>query len=726
MPLTFQIQVTDMHSSSHSCNLNPFAGGLIVYGGSMPTSSRSVPSGSLPSFTVSSQQFYFDIESSYWMDSEAKLVVNNVYVNVHTENWPSEPAQRTISLPPLTEHSMISVRTVQKSVPLVIIVGGFSKYLSNGITPDHSSYNHNIYFSSSNGRKWQARGPHSRSALQPVGYSSSRWLPPRSAAAVFSYERMYSEDTLIFIHGGRHYNGMGWTNGGALDDLWFFVVEDCLFPAAGSNLTMLQYAKECIMVAVSTNPSVGMYFHSIIKVPVAGEDHFIIINTGFTRDGHSALIDLSNLQRHSFHVSYFTGSGLTLATFHPNELALIRLNIENDQVYQSQPPRFPPPPHDTNFYSERYIQSALAAAHYNRGMDVVFMFGGSEADFTRHAADDLLMLRQAPEAFILHQVLWMFKFDPNNIGKSTHRKLITLGDHPSKRAACFLISSGEQVILVGGVDASLQYRQDVFALSISSAHPSFTVQTSGPLANTYSTLLSVGSTFDIFVSASTIMKRPALSCESCFAASVRAFLNNAPSYNLYFSAAGIDANQGTALYRASFVPVASGKYDIDIVILGHTESKISYGVDMLPDVTCASTSRLTYNQVVAAGSTMNFLVSCFDAFHNRRPGGDIISATVSRVNVQSVAGGAILESVSDEFSYEYTDLKSGSHSLELAFTRSSRYTLASKLGMRMIGDQAFSFIVLPRAAHCDALPGTCNTLVIGQLDSAFAGQAKPM
>ncbi len=152
----------------------------------MPTSSIPVPSGSLPSFKVSSNQFYFDIESSYWMDYEAKLIVNNQYVNVHTENWPSDPTQRTISLPPLTEHSMISVRTVQKSVPVIIIVGGFSKcatmsfphcilfsfftlvrYLSDGITPDHTSYNPNIYFSFTNGRTWQARGPLSRTCPPP-------------------------------------------------------------------------------------------------------------------------------------------------------------------------------------------------------------------------------------------------------------------------------------------------------------------------------------------------------------------------------------------------------------------------------------------------------------------------------------------------------------------------------------------------------------------------------
>jgi hypothetical protein len=62
----------------------------------------------------------------------------------------------------------------------------------------------------------------------------------------------------------------------------------------------------------------------------------------------------------------------------------------------------------------------------------------------------------------------------------------------------------------------------------------------------------------------------------------------------------------------------------------------------------------------------------------------------------------------------------------LAITRSSLYTIVSKLGMRMIGDEVFKFIVQPKAAHCEPLPSTCNTLVIGQLDSVFAGQAIPM
>jgi hypothetical protein len=653
------------------------------------------------------------------MDYEAKLIVNNEYVNVHTENWPSVPTQRTISLPPLTEHSMISVRTVQKSVPVIIIVGGFSKYLSDGITPDHTSYNPNIYFSFNNGRTWQARGPLSRTASQPVGYRHNNWLPlqyPRSAAAIFSYEQMYSERTLVFIHGGRHHDGMGWRGGGALSDMYYFCVEDCLFPAAGSNASMLQFAKECMILAAYTNVEVRMYFHTIINVPVAGEDHFIIINTGFTRDGVSALGNEPDAN--IFYVFYFTSSQLTMATFHPHHLSLTRLNILSDNIYILEPPRYVVLGSNMNSQADRFLQSALSAVHYNRDVDVVFMFGGAQADFTRQSN---------AQFHKLHQVLWMFKFDPYHEGKSTHRKLITLGHGPSSRAASFLISSSEHLLLVGGVDAGLQYRQDVYALSITSAHPSFTVETNGAQPNSYFIMFPAGSTIDIHVSTSTIMKTPALSCESCLTASVRSVLNrDAPSYNLFFSAAGIDASKGAALYRASFVPVVGGMYDVDIVILGHKESKISYGISVLPDVTCASTSRLTYSDTVVAGSTMNFVVSCYDAFQNSRPGGDIISATVSRVNVQSVPGGGTFESVSDEFSYEYTDLKSGAHSLELAFTRSSRYTLASKLGMRMIGDQTFSFIVLPRSAHCDAPPGTCNTLVIGQLDSTFAGQAKPM
>jgi hypothetical protein len=661
------------------------------------------------------------------MEFDSKLVVNNLYVNVHTENWPSEPIQRTISLPPLTEHSMISLRTVQKSVPVVIIVGGFSKYLSDGITPDHTSYNPNIYFSFTNGRTWQARGRRSRSALQPVGYNHPDWFPekwPRSAAAVFSYEQLYSERTLVFIHGGRHHNGMSWRDDGALNDMYFFCVEDCLFPAAGSDTSMLQFANtnECTMTGVYTIPRIPLYFHTIINVPVAGEEHFVILNTGFKANGNSIFIDQPGAT--SLNLFYTRGSDILTATFHPHELRLVENTIDHDDIYSSHPPRFPIyRDMQQDAFRNSELNLALAAAHYNRELDVVFMFGGAGYDFTRQSPS----VRDP-----LHNVLWMFKFDPYYPlrvppQKATHRKLVTLGDHPTKRAASFLISSSEKVVLVGGVGASLQYQQDVFELSLASAHPSFTAQTQGALDGSFSSTFPAGSTMDLFVSASTIMKMPALSCESCFTASVRSLLNrDAPSYNLYFSAAGIDVNQGSAIYRSSFVPVISGKYEIDIVILDHEVSKISYGISILPDVTCTSTSRLTYSDIVVAGSTMTFVVSCYDAFHNSRPGGDIISATVSRVNVQSVAGGAILETISDEFSYEYTDLKSGSHSLELAFTRSSRYTLASKLGMRMIGDRLFSFIVLPRAAHCDASPGTCNTLVIGLLDSTFAGQAKPM
>jgi hypothetical protein len=663
------------------------------------------------------------------MQSAAVLVVNNVYVNVHTEGWPNTTAvERSIALPPLTEHSMISFRTVQRSMPVIVIVGGFSKYLPDGTLPDPSTYNVNIYYSFSNGQKWQARGPLSI-AIDTSPECCLRWAPPRSAAAIFAYERMYSEDTLLFVHGGRHYHGSGWTNDGALSDVWYINVEACLFLqdfADNSPIGMAPFAQKCRWTEVFTNP-VPRYFHRIIKIPVAGEDHFVLIpGSGFGQGGQSAPVYENNDSDDVFRVYFFTGTDLLMATFHPHSLNFQSHAIVDDYAYDRDPlfKKY-------SFAGTELVESsgtrplkpgadsALLAAHYNRDMDVVFVFGGTTSDFTR-----IKGCFKNPDCEF-NQMLWMFKFDPYR--GSSYRRLFTIGERPSKRAASMLIAAGNRLILFGGVDWSLTYRQDLFAVTLTSAHPSFTVQ------KEFVGDSSAGSTVHLLISASTIMKEPALSCETCFFAYARSVNDvKAPSYYLVFSSAGINVdyqtenNGGSALYRASFVPVVSGKYEIGIITADDLKSKITDVVTILPDITCTSTSQLVYSETVVSGSTMKFVVLCFDAFHNSRPGGDIISATVNRMNTLDGTSGTVLEPTSDEFEYQYTDLKSGSHSLELAITRSSLYTIVSKLGMRMIGDEVFKFIVQPKAAHCEPLPSTCNTLVIGQLDSVFAGQAIPM
>ena len=659
----------------------------------MPKSPK--PPSKTPSYTVTSEYFNFDPELSYWKQVVPKLIVNNVYVNVHTQNWTNVPQQRTITLPPLTEHSMISVRTYSHffgSSVVIIIVGGFGSYLSDGITPDFQSYNTNIYFSYHNGGLWYVRGLKSRTWNQPIGYDqSSQWLHPRSAAAVFAYEQKSQGRTLLFIHGGRVYlDGLGWAaNGGPQDRISFFPVQDCA-DIYLYNDDLWAFPSACYPVTVYTNPVVPRYFHRVIVVPVAGVDHFVLVG-GFAPNGNSAL---------QSPVYSPSPNGKTFGVFYcsANELdGYSTINLEWFEIHWDAP---------------LSATSALFAANYNQNMDVIFMFGGVNTDFGR-----------LNSTVTLHNTLSMFKFDPSGSNnKSFLKELMTIGKLPSKRAASTMFSNSHQVMILGGADASLAYRPDLFAVSITSAHPNYTKVFGDVMDGGI-----VGITKNVFVSAQTILRQPAFSCESCFTASARGLSDKAPTYNLVFVASGIDQEQGAALYHASFVPVTSGKYVIHVATL---QSSVPGGmpfvqeIEILPGDTCASTSRLAYSETVIAGSTMNFVVTCFDAFQNSRPGGDSIIATVNRM--QTHVSTAVMVTTSDQFSYEYTDLKSGSHSLELSLTRSSVYNIASRLGMQLIRAEVLTFVVLPQPALCEPSPGICNTLVIGDLNSTFAGQAKSM
>jgi hypothetical protein len=668
------------------------------------------PTSRTPTYTVTSEYFNFDTELSYWKQVAPKLIVNNVYVNVHTQDWTNVPQQRAIPLPPLTEHSMISVRTNSKffgSSVVIIIVGGFSSYLSDGITPDFQSYNTNIYFSYHNGGLWYVRGFHSRAWDTPIGYnqadSGRNWLPRRSAAAVFAYEQKSQGRTLLFIHGGRFFDGVGWANGGAQDDISFFDVESCTdIVLRNDGMWAFQWNSGTCnnLITVNTYPLVPRYFHSVIVVPVAGVDYFVFI-------GGFAPTAISALQSVMHHPSGGAGAARRFSFFY---CSAHELNVVAADALKLNLALFEFP---WDYITPLSTTSALFAAYYNQNMDVIFMFGGVNMDFTR---------LNSTKDFHLHNTLCIFKFDPSNTNNSFLKELMTIGKLPSKRAASTLISNSHQVMILGGADASLTYRPDLFAVSITSAHPNYTKVFGDVMDGGI-----VGITKNVFVSAQTILQQPAFSCESCFTASARGLSDKAPTYNLVFIASGID--QGAALYHGSFVPVVSGKYVIHVATL---QSSVANGtpfvqeIEILPGVTCASTSRLAYSETVIAGSTMNFVVTCFDAFQNSRPGGDSIIATVNRMQTHVSTDGAIMVTTSDEFSYEYTDLKSGSHSLDLSLTRSSVYNIASRLGMQLIRAEVLTFTVQPQPALCEPSPGICNTLVIGDLNSTLAGQAKSM
>jgi hypothetical protein len=660
----------------------------MVYGGS-----KSSPSSTFekPSFTVTSAFFYFNIDLSFWMRVEPQVMLNNVCINVDTETWPSAPEQRYTQLPPLTEHSMISVRSEQ-ALPVILILGGFRSYLRDGVTPDPATYNLNIYYSFYNGATWIARGPKSRTPYHPTTYTANvgvNWMTPRSAAALFAHKITMFGYTAILVHGGRHFDGSYWTNGGALDDIWFFPLEACIYPGS-ANYEMWVFATHCEMTPIAT--TTPRYFHNIFRVPFAGADYFVLTG-GFASNGIAALQSQITASNGTFGVWFCSGVDVMIAVTYNRFLQFKWLPIRTN--------------------APSFCTSSLMSTQYNRFVGAVFMFGGSDTDFSRFP-------NISSNSFKMHNQLWFFKFDPIS-GTSFMKEVNAIGNLPSKRAAAIFFESGDKVTFSGGIDADLVYRPNVYELSIVRAHPNLT--------RVYGDALNGGFAGDmrtIFVSSQTILLKPAFSCESCFAASVQGEAAGAPSYNLFFEAAGTDSEAEAAVYKSSFIPLVSGSYVISVSTL---QSSVANGmpflhrIQILPSVTCSSTSQFIYSKSVMAGSSTKFTIQCLDAFSNMKQGGDIIFASIYRMQGQT---GTELSRTEDEFTYTYTDLKSGSHALEFTLTRSSVYSIGSKLGMQLIRDQMFSFVVVPEHALCNPFPRTCNTFVFGKLDSIFAGQATPM
>jgi hypothetical protein len=219
-----------------------------------------------------------------------------------------------------------------------------------------------------------------------------------------------------------------------------------------------------------------------------------------------------------------------------------------------------------------------------------------------------------------------------------------------------------------------------------------------------------------------------LDCESCITASVEGQAEGAPSYNLFFDADGVNEELQAAVYTSSFIPIVSGLYRISVFTM---RSSVQDGlpfvqmIDVQPGATCASTSRFINAPTAIAGSNTKFVVQCFDAFSNRRPGGDIVYATVHRMQAQEGSPNAFVVT-SDQSSHTYTDLRSGSHEMSFSATRSSVYSIESKIGSRIIEGRSFTFYVAPKPPLCLPAPGACNTFAIGDFDSTLAGQAKPL
>jgi hypothetical protein len=626
------------------------------------------------------------------MRVEPLVMLNNVYINVDTETWPSAPEQRLVQLPPLTEHSMISVRSEQ-ALSVILIIGGFRSYLMDGITPDPATYNLNIYYSFHNGASWIARGPKSRTSHQATTYTAivgQTWMTPRSAAALFAHKITMYGVTAIFVHGGRYFDGSHWKDDGALDDIWFFVLEACIYPQTVTAYDMWDFQSPCEMARISTE--MPRYFHNIIRVPFAGSDYFVLTG-GFASNGIAALQSQKTASNGTFGVFFCSGVDIMIAFSYTRSLLFKWLPIRAN--------------------APSFSTSSLISAQYNRFVGAVFMFGGSDTDFSRFP-------NISSRSFKMHNQLWSFKFDPIS-ETSFMKELNAIGNLPSKRAAAVFFESSDKVTFSGGIDADLLYRSNVYELSLVRAHPNLT--------RVYGDALNGGFAGDIrtiFLSSQTILLKPAFSCESCFAALVQGEAAGAPSYNLLFEAAGTDSEVEAAVYKSSFIPLVSGTYVISVSTLQSSVANgmpFSQRIEILPSITCSSTSRFIHSKSVVAGSSTKFMIQCMDAFSNSKQGGDIIFANIYRM--QGLTG-TDLSRTTDEFAYSYIDLKSGSHALEFTLTRSSIYSIGSRLGMQLIQDQMFLFVVEPESALCDPWPRTCNTFVFGKLDSIFAGQATPM
>jgi hypothetical protein len=673
-----------------------FVGLQIVYGGSKAIKSNN----SRPMFKVSSDYFIFDPELSFWKQHHAFVYTNNLHVNVFTDDssWSAaRPEQRRIALPPLTEHSIVSTATLDLGISYTLIVGGFSAYMEDGITPNTSTYNRNIYFSSDNGAEWFVRGPRSQAHFSDPNRPND-WITPRSGAAIFVYKRVQLTDTLVFVHGGRYFDGHNWGNNGALSDIWAIHLVPCVhlyrMPSQSNPHEFVHFQEDCLMRPIVTNPAkpIARYLHQVSMVQWGGESYFVVIG-GFDANGLASGSGTND----TFTTYYCTESSLFLASDNKLELSFDQLDVSVNAL--------------------AYFASSLSS-YYSPTLGLFFLFGGSTLDFT--SPDFTMRSHLSINALQVFNNLMVFRFDPKD-GTSYFEELQAIGTRPSGRAGVQLFTFNDQVYFYGGASKDLHIHATVFSLSISSAHPNFTEVSGDALSGGV-----VGSISNLFVSAQTITLLPALSCEASFFASVRSEIPGFPSYDLAFESRGVDEERQAAIYHSSFIPIVSGTYVITVSTLG---SSIDGGmpfiqrISILPGPTCASTSKLEYSDTVTAGSNAKFLVQCIDAFSNIRPGGDIIQATVFRM--QSDSEGNDLRT-SDQFSFGYTDLKSGSHQLIASFTRSGMFLIESTLGVRLIQDRPFSFRVEPKAALCRQSPDVCNTLVISALDTVLAGQAKSM
>ena len=613
---------------------------------------------------------------------------------------------------------MYATETVQLfQIPAFIIIGGFSAYIGKGPYPNSNTYNNFLFFSLDNGVSWFCRNSTTPSLVDPTGLlHRNQWMTPRSAAAVFSL--VAGEERVVFIHGGRHYNGSGWANGGALNDVWKFSLDDCVRISNG-----VVFDKPCIMTQLQLNDmssKFARYHHQAFSVDL-GTGDMVIIMGGFAPDGNAAGQSddpsfFANGEQMKLCLYIFNADPLIQGYFElgPGSIIVLdeRLGID---------PSF------------TFTKAALFAMFYSEEYNRIFFFGGTNKDITNPNTKRLPQLVSKLETY---NDLWYLRLPDTSVTDDPGHfvQIKQLGALPSKRFNSHMLIDSGMIYSFSGMCSSGACK-DASKFNLKSAHP-YVTQVTGPGLD--GGLVGQLSTFYIW--AQTAMKDPADDCQSCFIAVVGGINPGMPSYYLSITQASeeevntavtmyptdimdysLPLNDQYAVYKAEYTPLASGSYKLSVTT---SSSNVKDGLPRVsqlivtPGDSCASTSFVTAHDTSAvAGAAFGFTVKILDAYSNPRPGGDSLAAGVGRT-----------ERLLEPMIVPMIDHLSGLHSVSLQFTRSGEYHVYPFMGVQSIGNGfSFAVTVFPRPALCLPPPGTCSTRVIGDFFAdARAGDAKTL
>ena len=544
----------------------------------------------------------------------------------------------------------------------------------------------------------------------------SSWMPPRSAAAVFSL--VVGEERVVFIHGGRHFDGSNFANGGALNDVWKFSLDDCARISNG-----VVFDKTCIMTQLRLNDMSKMfarYHHQAFAVDL-GTGMLVIIFGGFTPDGNAA------------------GQSDDARYFPKGEMKKLCLYIFPAEMLSEE--RFELGPDSIIVLDDRlgidpamtFTKSALFSWFYSPEYNRMFFFGGTKYDFMNPHTENLPQLFSKLESY---NDLWYLKFPDTTTNDDPGQfvQIKQLGSVPPKRFNSVMLIDSGMIYSFGGMCSSGACT-DASKFNLKSAHP-FMTQVTGPGLDGG----QVGELSTFYIWAQTAMQDPAEDCQSCFSAVVAGNSPGMPSYYLSITEA-TEEDQTTAMamfptnifvpllalddqyaiYKAEYTPLMSGRYTLSVTT---SASNVKDGLPRVAQLTvtpgdsCATTSFVTARDTSAvAGAAFGFTIKVLDLYSNPRPGGDSLVMGVGRTQ-------RLLEPVVTPM----VDHLSGLYSLSLQLTRSGDYYVYPYMGVQPLGNgRAFVVNVYPRPAQCLPPPGACSTRVIGDFFAdALAGEAKTL